>query len=66
MSVSLYAHGPATITHEFSFKDNQKLYKLLGAVANVMDLHGDPPDTYELKGDNVPAGAYIKTGAYND
>lgn len=42
------------------------LYKLLHAVADVEDLHGDPPDTYELQNLDVPKGKYVRAGSYND
>ncbi len=46
---------------------HSKLHDLLSAVADVEDLHGDPPDSYSLKGkQDIPAGEYIKTGTYND
>ena len=41
---------------------------LLQAVANIRDLHGDPPDRYLLVGETDLEwdAEYVKTGRYND
>ena len=102
MSVSLYAHGTATIEvgkygmtlqeakeaflatatkHgldpkkvkespteimvEFGWNDDG-IQDLLHDVADVDDLHGDPPAVYTLKAEDVPEGEYVRTGSYND
>lgn len=39
---------------------------LLSEVANIEDLHGDPPFVYSLVEEKIPEGEYVKTGWYND
>ena len=48
----------------FNFKDD--LDRVLGAVAEVVDLHGDPPDEYILEHLAIPENEYVMTGEYND
>ena len=44
-----------------------KNHDLLNQVADVEDLHGDPPNRYVLESEaDVPQGGYVKTGTYND
>lgn len=42
------------------------LYKLLSEVADVMDLHGDPPNVYSLIEEKTLKERYYTTGSYND
>ncbi len=47
-------------------KGGEGLHSLLSELADVEDLHGDPPDQYILQLDATPSGEYAKTGSYND
>ena len=53
-----------TLSNDIKLHNN--LGRLLCSLANVEDLHGDPPDTYILCENGVPDGVYRKTGTYND
>ena len=50
-----------------SNEEGKGVHGILNAVAQVADLHGDPPMTYTLVPHvEVPDGEYVKTGWYND
>ena len=49
-----------------TIKNRELLIKLIYKVAEVIDMHGDPPDTYTLKAMCEAPGQYTKTGTYND
>ncbi len=57
---------PVKIEFEFEFRSEQ-LSALLGELANIEDMHGDPPNQYILIPDTGFApNTYTKTGSYND
>ena len=55
------------IVFDFGRKIDRRLGELLVAVADIDDLHGDPPSQYTLRDQGeVPPGKYVRTGTYND
>lgn len=57
---------PQDIQISFKKVDRRALAKLLHEVADVVDLHGDPPDIYTLVASEDWSIGYKKTGLYND
>jgi hypothetical protein len=56
---------PSLVRFKLRPWDTRKLCDFLQRVANVLDLHGDAPDVYELVPAHATPGEYIRTGTYN-